>query len=210
MIQGGRGQEAAATAAAPVPEAIDTAAEDAGWVVLAQGGDRAAQETLFRRHLARTRQRVLRLLGPDAEVDDVVQESFIEAFEGLRKLQDPRAFASWILTIAVHRVSRRLRRRRMLKRLGFMSGGDRPELVETVASPALSTAQAAEARSVYEWLGTLPAQVRVAFLLRHLEGLTVPEVAAQMGLSERTVKRRIALAESYVSTVLALEKAGPS
>jgi len=60
----------------------------------------------------------------------------------------------------------------------------------------VSPATVTEARRVYALLDGLPAEARVAFLLRHLEEMTVPEISAQMGISERTVKRRVALAES--------------
>jgi RNA polymerase sigma-70 factor (ECF subfamily) len=180
--------------------------DEVRWVLRAQAGHLAAQEVLFRRHLAPLRQRVYRLLGPDAEIDDVVQEAFLRAFEGISRLAEPRAFGAWLSTIAVHLADRRLRRRRLLRRLGFVPSDDRNDATQAVASPAVSPAVAAEARVVYSMLDRLPTEARVAFLLARVEGMTVPEVAAQMALSERTVKRRIALAEASLASVLEVDR----
>jgi len=188
-------------AARPVPDAAD----DGQWVLRARAGDVAAREALFRRHLRPLRQRVFRLLGPDAETDDVVQEAFLRAFEGLSRLAEPRAFGAWLSTIAVHLVDRRLRRRRLLRRLGFVPPGDGLDAIEAVASSGVSPAMAAEARSIYTLLDRLPPEARVAFLLRRLEGMTVPEISLHMGLSERTVKRRIALAEERLGSILEID-----
>jgi RNA polymerase sigma-70 factor (ECF subfamily) len=190
VIPGGRGT------AEPTVELSDV-----DWVLRAREGDAAAQEHLFRRHLGMLRQRVYRLLGRDAEVDDVVQEAFMRAFEGLGRLAEPRAFPAWLSTIAVHLCDRRLRRRKLARRLGFVAVDAGEDPSETVASPDVSPALAAEARVLYRILDRLPTEARVAFLLRRLEGMTVPEVAAQMQLSQRTVKRRIALCEGKLAAV---------
>ncbi len=194
VIPGGRG----------APAEIETPTEtpnDTDWVLRAQVGDLAAQEYLFRRYLGPLRQRVYRLLGADAEVDDVVQEAFMRAFEGIRRLAEPRAFQAWLSTIAIHLVDRRLRRRKLARRLGFVTVDITEDAADTVASPNVSPAIAAEARVLYRILDRLPTEARVAFLLRRLEGMTVAEVAAQMKLSERTVKRRIALCEGKLAAV---------
>ena len=173
--------------------------DDVDDVLRARQGDNAAREALFKRHLRMLRQRVYRLLGPDPDSEDVVQESFLRAFSNMGRLVDPLAFPAWLSKIAVHLVNHRLRRRKLLRRLGFQPGADRPEVMDTVAAPGISPLVATEARRVFALLDDLPAQARIAFLLRHLEEMTVAEVSAQMGLSERTVKRRVALAEAHMA-----------
>jgi len=179
--------------------------DDVDDVLRARHGDNTAREALFRRHLRMLRQRIHRLMGPDPDSEDVVQEAFLRAFANLGRLVDTQAFPDWLSKIAVHLVNHRLRRRKLLRRLGFQPGADRAEVMDTVAAPGLSPAIATEARRMYALLDDLPAEARVAFLLRHLEEMTVPEVAVQMGLSERTVKRRVALAEARMAPFLELD-----
>jgi RNA polymerase sigma-70 factor (ECF subfamily) len=183
----------------------DGAVIDGARVTLALGGDRGALEALFRTHQRRVHRRVCRLMGPHPEVDDIVQDCFLTAFESLAKLSEPCAFSAWLLRIAVHKVHRRLRRERMLRRLGFVPAGDVLAATNAAVSPMLSPAQSAEARAIYALLDRLPTDARVAFVLRHLEGLTVPEVAHQTGLSERTVKRRVAMVEQAVAGIVELD-----
>ena len=173
----------------PGPIVVD----DVDDVLRARHGDNAAREALFKRHLRMLRRRVHRLMG------------FLRAFAHLGRRVDPQAFPAWLSSIAVHLVNHRLRRRKLLRRLGFQPDADGAEVMDTVAAPGLSPAVATEARRVYALLDALPAEARVAFLLRHLEEMTVPEVAAQMGLSERTVKRRVALAEARMAPFLELD-----
>jgi RNA polymerase sigma-70 factor (ECF subfamily) len=179
--------------------------DDVDNVLRARQGDNTARAALFKRHLRMLRQRVHRLMGPDPDAEDMVQEAFLRAFANLNRLVDPQAFPAWLSKIAVHLVNHRLRRRKLLRRLGFQPGADRAEVMDTVAAPGLSPAIATEARRVYALLDELPAEARVAFLLRHLEEMTVPEVSAQMGLSERTVKRRVALAEARMAPFVELD-----
>lgn len=177
-------------------------AEEVAWVSRAQKGDAAAQEALFRRYLRPIRRKLHRLLGPDADIEDVAQETFVSAFENLHALANAEAFGSWLHTIAVHAVRRRLRRRSLLRRLGFVRAEDQLAHVESVLSPALSPDAVAEAKLAYRALERMGVEARLAFVLRYVEGLTVPEIAQQMALSERTVKRRIAAARSELSKSL--------
>src|SRR4051794_18917913 len=93
-------------------QTVDTVDE----VLRARAGDQLALEALFKRHLRSLRQRVHRLLGPDPDSEDVVQEAFLRAFTNLHKLVEPQAFSAWLSKIAVHLVNHRLRRRKLLRR----------------------------------------------------------------------------------------------
>ena len=194
VIAGGQG--------AASPAAGDTDADD---VRRARLGDNGARASLFRRYLKMVRQRVFRLLGPDADAEDVVQDAFIGAFTNLHKLVDPNAFGAWLTTIAVHLVNHRLRRRKLLRRLGFSRAGEQPGAMDAAPATGVSPALATEARRFYAALDVVPTEARIAFLLRHLEEMTVPEVAAHMGMSERTVKRRIATAAAHLAPLVQLD-----
>jgi RNA polymerase sigma-70 factor (ECF subfamily) len=92
---------------------------DAALVVAARAGEDWAREALFRRHAHMVAGMAFRLLGRDEEVDDLVQDSFVEALRSLDRLQTPQAFASWLASIVVRTSSKVIRRRRLLTRLGL-------------------------------------------------------------------------------------------
>lgn len=171
-----------------------TSIPDGALVRAALNGDAWAGEALFRRHADNVNGFAFRLLGRDNELDDVVQESFAAALANLHKLEDPQAFASWLFSIVVTTVRRTLRRRRLLDRLGLRKTV--PLDPETLVAPTASAEVAAELRRILSVAEGLPTDMRLVFLLRHLEGLLLHEIAQLTGVSLRTVKRRMARAEA--------------
>ena len=169
---------------------------DAALVVAARAGESWAQEALFRRHARMALGLAHRLLPHDQEVDDIVQDCFVSALKRLGSLDNPQAFAAWLGSIVVRAVGKRLRRRRLLTRLGLRV----PEELDPDAIAATSAPGevAVELRRVYAVIGSLPAEARVALVLRRVDGLEVPDIARRMGLSLSTVKRRLKTAEEFL------------
>lgn len=201
--KGGRGYlyRVAMESAAETPSRTVGGPTDAVLVAAARAGERWAEEALFHRHAARTNALVYRLLGADMEVDDIVQDVFVAAFVGLARLEDPQAFAKWIASIATRIVCKRLRRRSLLRKLG-LAGRQEPLDVESVVGPAAPPDVVLELRAIYAVLDELPASERAALVLRRVEGMPVGDVAAALGVSLATAKRRIASAEERLSVWL--------
>ena len=169
---------------------------DAVLVLAACAGESWAQEALFRRHSRMALGLAHRLLPQDDEVDDLVQDCFVSALKRLSALDNPQAFAAWLGSIVVRAVGKRLRRRRLLSRLGLRV----PEEIDAdaIAAPSVPGDVAVELRRVYAIVAQLPAEARVALILRRVDGLEVPEIARRMELSLSTVKRRLKLAEEIL------------
>jgi RNA polymerase sigma-70 factor (ECF subfamily) len=143
-----------------------------------------------------------RLLGRDQEVDDVVQEAFVQALRNLDGLKEPQAFASWIASILVRTTSRLLRRRKLMSRLGLRRQGE-PLDVDALIGRSVPPDAAAELRAIYGVVDRMPVKVRVPFLLRRVEGLALEEIAAHTGASLATVKRRVAEGEEILGKAVA-------
>jgi RNA polymerase sigma-70 factor (ECF subfamily) len=157
-------------------------------------GNGSAAEVLFRRHHSMVAGLAFRLLAGDADVDDVAQDAFVEALRSLPRLENPQAFASWIGSIVVRVVGKRLRHRRLLEKLGLRRR-EWTDVETLVMTPSCPEEVAAELRAVYRVLSKLSVEARLALVLRRVEGLTVEETAQRMHLSMATVKRRLAEAE---------------
>jgi RNA polymerase sigma-70 factor (ECF subfamily) len=170
---------------------------DAALVLAARAGEPWAREALFRRHARLALGLAYRIMPYDADIDDLVQDSFLYAFERLEKLSNPQAFQAWLCSIVVRTAGKRLRRRKLQVRLGLRS--HKPVDVDEVISRSAPPDVAAELRSVYALLEALPVEERVALVLRRVERLEIPEIAEQMGLSVSTVKRRLHAAEARLS-----------
>jgi RNA polymerase sigma-70 factor (ECF subfamily) len=165
--------------------------------VAARGGEEWAREALFRRHAPRLNGLAFRIMGRDDEIDDLVQDAFVSALQTLDRLEDPNAFSSWLGSILVRQAYKKIRRRRLLSRLGLRptpGAIDLDSLVSTAAPPDV----AAELRRVYAALERMPADLRIPLVLHRLEGMTLPEVAAATGTSLATVKRRLTAADALL------------
>jgi RNA polymerase sigma-70 factor (ECF subfamily) len=174
----------------------DVDPSDAELVTSARAGESGAQEALFRRHARLAIGLAHRLLPHDREVDDLVQDCFVQALRRLDTLQNPQAFAAWLGSIVVHAVGKRLRRQKLLSRLGLRQ----PESIET-QSIAAATAPAdviVELRRIYGALAGLPPDQRIALVLRRVDRMEIPQIAEYMGLSMSTVKRRLKRAEEEI------------
>jgi RNA polymerase sigma-70 factor (ECF subfamily) len=169
---------------------------DAALVVAARAGEKWAQEALFRRHARMVNGLAYRLLGRDQELDDLVQTAFMAAFRDLGRLAEPQAFGSWLASIVVRTTHKLLRRRKMLTRLGLRE----PAHVEldTLLGASLPGTVQRELREIYGVLDALPSEARIALVLHRVDGLSIPEIAERMTLSQSTVKRRLRLAEGEV------------
>jgi RNA polymerase sigma-70 factor (ECF subfamily) len=170
---------------------------DAALVLAARAGEAWAQEALFRRHAPMVNGLAFRLMGRDADVDDLVQDAFVTAFAGLHGLDDPQAFAAWLGSIVVRTAGKVIRRRVLLERLGLRRKRE-PIDIDAVAARAVGPDVAAELRRTYDRLERLPADQRVAFLLRRVEGMELEEIARAMGISLATAKRKIAAAQQAI------------
>ena len=167
---------------------------DAALVLAARAGEEWAREALFRRYARLALALAYRILPFDADIDDLVQDSFLYAFQRLDGLSNPQAFQAWLSSIVVRTAGKRLRRRKLQIRLGLRS--NQPIDVDEVVSRTAPPDVAAELRAVYALLEKLPVEERIALVLRRVERLEIPEIAEQMGLSISTVKRRLNAAET--------------
>ena len=171
---------------------------DAALVVAARAGERWAQEALFRRHAPRLNRLAFRVLGRDDEIDDLVQDAFVAAFYTLDRLVEATSFASWIGAILVRQAYKKIRRRRLLAKLGLGKAVAAIDLEAVVGSSA-TPEQAAELRAIYGVIDRMPADVRIALVLHRVEALSIKETADAMGVSSATVKRRVTEAEALLS-----------
>jgi RNA polymerase sigma-70 factor (ECF subfamily) len=162
----------------PPAEPVAAVPTDAALIAAWQGGDEQAAAELVRRH-ARPLARFLAGAGaPDAEVDDLVQETFIRAFRRVHQFRGQCQFRTWLLTIggnALKDLGRRVKRARLVPLdEGLRSaGGDPYEMVVAGETE----------RRLADGLARLPRMQREVFLLRAQQGLEYDDIAAALGTS---------------------------
>ena len=170
---------------------------DAELVARALGGDRWSRDVLYRRHAHHLLAIATRLLSNRSEGEEVVQDAFVAGFGQLGNLRDPTAFRPWLARIAINLARRRLRRGRLLRIFGLDRGFDDATLA-ALAAPDMRPDDRTELALVDRLLDSIPTNLRIAWMLRRVEGLPLAEVASLCGCSIATAKRRVAAAEAEV------------
>ena len=156
-------------------------------------GDERALSHLYQRHATHIATAVRRCLGHDAEVDDIVQETFVQGLGQLASLREPSKLRSFLMTIAVRRSYARLSLRYKLSAL--MS-----QLFQV--APAASVPETADrAHALFDALNAVNPRHRMAWVLHRVEGYTLPEVANLTDSSLTTVKRWIAKVDDCVEAI---------
>jgi RNA polymerase sigma-70 factor (ECF subfamily) len=150
---------------------------------------------LFRRYGPYVARIAARMLGREDDVDDVVQDVFVDAMRGVHRLVDAGAIKGWLATIAVRKAGRRLRRRRILRLVGLEDAVVVVDLIDRGASPE----ERLLLERVYRALDDVPAAERIAWTLRMIEGERLEKVAELCGCSLATAKRRVAAAQAKVT-----------
>lgn len=147
---------------------------DAALVRASRAGDRSAFGRLYAQYSRLVHAIVLSRVGP-TEADDLVQEVFLTAMRQLHALRDETAFGSWLSVIARNRAN----------------GHHRAsvELVELEDVPRAAVQEdEQEARHVLDVIRSLPEAYRETLVMRLVEGMTGPEIAARTGLTPDSVR----------------------
>lgn len=170
----------------PIPD------NDTALVEAIRSGRPGASTALFDRYGGHVRRVLLRVLGADRELLDLLHEVFVQVLESIHRLDDPKALKGWITSIAVFTARGKIRKRSRWRLLRLVAPADLEE-VEHPSTPAeLSDA----VRATYAALGRLAVDERIAFALRHIDGMELTEVAAACRVSLATIKRRLAKAQA--------------
>jgi RNA polymerase sigma-70 factor (ECF subfamily) len=172
--------------------------EEDSLVSAARGGDRAAFGRLYDRY-ARMVHGILLARVPPREVDDLVQEVFLLALRQLHALRDISRFGAWLGTITRNRANDYFRRAIPEEKVTEPVDENKPE--------SRSTNHAAEqqATTILAVVRALPEPYREPLILRLVEGMTGPEIAARTGLTHGSVRVNL-----YRGMQLLREKLGES
>jgi RNA polymerase sigma-70 factor (ECF subfamily) len=187
---------------APVRALPSSAApSDRTLVERATSGDRWAEEAIYRRYVHRVGGVVARLLRHGPDVEDAMQDTFVEAFRDLSKLRDPDHLERWLVRIAVHQAHRRFRRRRLRRLLGLDRSLDDEPLALQAHSGASQEA-VAELALLDRVLDRMNVRDRTAWVLRRLLDYPLAEVSQLCNCSLATAKRRVGRAGELVDAHL--------
>lgn len=174
--------------------------DDRTLVAAAVGGDRAALESLLRRHHDRLYGLCRRITGDDADAADACQDALIAIVRGLPRFDHRASFSTWAHRVATNAALDELRRRRRRPDPGLP-----PEWGETAAPPPPPdpSERVATRLVVDAAVAALPAEFRAAVVLRDFCELSYEEIADVLEIPPGTVRSRIARGRGALAEALA-------
>lgn len=174
----------------------------------AQRGDKQAFGMLVDKYQRKLGRLLSRLIRDQAEVEDVVQESFIKAYRALPNFRGDSAFYTWLYRIGINTAKNYL-----------VSMGRRPQVsndieiedaenfedageLRTMETPETELMTKEIAQTVNDTVEALPDELRTAITLREIEGLSYEEIATLMDCPIGTVRSRIFRARETIAQKL--------
>jgi RNA polymerase sigma-70 factor, ECF subfamily len=175
-----------ARAAAPrLPSPSLVEADDATLARALMAKDPGAPRVAWGRFAPLIRRILRRSLGPQHEVEDIVQDVFLCLFERVHTLRDPVALKAFVIAIAVRTARYELRRARVRRWVGLSRTSELPDLRVVNADTSSQHALI----HFYRTLDRINPRDRTAFVLRFVEGMEAAEVAAALDVSVPTARR---------------------
>jgi len=172
---------------------------DAELVSRAKAGDEAAIRAIIKRNNQRLFRTARAIVRNDAEAEDVVQATYVQAFINLKSFRQDAQLSTWLTRIALNEALGRARRRRDFAGLEEIdmqtkAPGGRILPFPSSLSPADPEVELArnQARHLLEGaVDALPDDFRAVFVMREVEGLSTEETASLLGIKPETIKTRL-------------------
>jgi RNA polymerase sigma-70 factor (ECF subfamily) len=158
---------------------------------LVRAGDTALFEVLMRRYNQRLYRVVRSIMGNSSEIEDAIQQAYVNAFFHLDQFAERARFATWLTRIAVHEALARTRRRRPADERGSSDDASMDEHPSRLPDPEHQAFASELGRMLEAALESLPESYRTVFMLREVEGLSTIDTAECLEINEDTVKTRL-------------------
>jgi RNA polymerase sigma-70 factor (ECF subfamily) len=158
-----------------------------------KAGDSALYEIIMRRYNQRLYRVARAILRDDAEAEDVMQDTYVQAYQHLDQFAGTAHFSTWLTRIAVHGALRRLRLRGRNEQLDDSQYDEEGSMciAETSPDPEQRAFIAELGQILEEAVLALPDKYRTVVMLRDVEEMTTSETAAALDLTEQNVKVRL-------------------
>lgn len=159
-----------------------------------RAGEPWARVALFERYAPEVRRILRKILGPQPslEIPDLVHDVFVRALASIDQLREPGAMLAWMQAITTRTAYRALRAQRARRWLRFWE----PIEEVQITSPSVDDEALEAYRRTYAVLDRMPADERIVFALRYIDGMELAPIAVACEISLATVKRRLARAEA--------------
>jgi len=170
-----------------------------------QAGDRAEFARLVEVYSAQIYRLALKILGNTQDAEDVLQTTFLKALQSLPAFEGRSSLSTWLYRIAVNEALMLIRKRRPEVQVFAGDGGDDEDedylpvqFVDWTTIPEEAMLSSEAVTYLDQAIQRLPPKLRLVFLLRDVEGLSIRETSETLGLTETAVKTRLLRARLFL------------
>lgn len=193
----------AVAAAGPILERTPDKTANTTLLAQVRQGDRQAFRYVVDQYQDTLAGTVVAMLGPSAEVDDVVQDTFIRFYQSIHRVNDDVNMMAYLKRIAINRSLDVLRRRKRMLARFISKDDDTTSFTEPAAPDEASPESHERVALVHRAIQTLPPKHRAVLVLRMIEGYSTEETADLLDLPYGTVLSRLSRAQKKLKKVLA-------
>jgi RNA polymerase sigma-70 factor (ECF subfamily) len=167
--------------------------DDSQLIALSVRGDRTAFGELVRRYQDRLYHTAYRLIGNADDAQDVVQDSFLNAYLSLHQFKGDARFFTWLYRIAVNAAISLKRKHRALltSDLGPRNSGPEPHDESDGSRPGTAMERAEDEKLLQDALDALTPEHRAVLVLKEIEGRKYETIADVLGVPIGTVRSRL-------------------
>lgn len=180
--------------------------EDLALVEASAAGDTAAFEELVRRYERKLLRIAQRMTHSPEDAQEVVQEAFVKAYFSLKRFEKKSKFSTWLIRIVTNESLMKLRKRRRYAAEISLEAQDgehvHMDLTDWAPNAEQLYAQSELREILHNALEELRPALRIVFVLRDVEGLSVAETAAVLKLNESAIKARLLRARLQLREML--------
>lgn len=171
--------------------------QDLSFLSALQSGDREAFAKLVDLYSSQIYRLALKMLNDPADAEDVLQETFIKAFRSITSFEGRSSLSTWLYRIAVNEALMLIRKQKPQVQLtdekdDENENGETPvQIVDWCCLPERELMSTESKQHLNQAISELSETLRIVFILRDIEGLSIRETAETIGISETNVKTRL-------------------
>ncbi len=165
--------------------------DDESLLAAIKKGNPNAKRALFDRYSNHVQRVLVRIIGIDDAIPELINETYLQAFKSINSVRDGSCLKAWMSMIAVFTARGLIRKRKKQKIINLYE----PNAMHELGTTESNTESREALRALYDILEEMPTDERIVFSLRFLQGMGLRETAEVCKVSMATVKRRLVRAE---------------
>ena len=149
-------------------------------------------EILIRRHNQLLYRSIRSYLDRDVDVEDIMQEAYIKAFQKLYQFKNEAMFSTWLVRIGINEALRFKQKSKKFRTIDLTQESDVKQIADTsIMNPENKTIHRESVAIIEKAIDALPPKYKIVYILQQVEGMHISEISESLDLTNSNVKVRL-------------------